>query len=169
VANPSTFADHPTLRSLAGRRHRVSLRVSPLAKGIYRISGFEQGTVAQHGMHDDGEPSGERDAGLSQPAASRTGSISALRAWLALRRSLVFRPRLTDSCAIPSFDCLRLRRPLALRRSLMHRCRDEADQFVSTYECCLSRRGAWCRGLLQRACPHGCDQDEVRLTTASEA
>lgn len=49
-----TFADHPSLRSFAGHRLRVSLRASPLATEYYLISGFEQGPVAQHGMHDDG-------------------------------------------------------------------------------------------------------------------
>lgn len=55
-----TFADRPSLRSLAGHRHRVSRRASPLAKGAYRISGLEQGAVAQNGVHDDRKAPGER-------------------------------------------------------------------------------------------------------------
>jgi hypothetical protein len=42
-----TFADRPSLRSLAGHRHRVSSRASPLASGYYLISGLEQGAVTQ--------------------------------------------------------------------------------------------------------------------------
>lgn len=51
-----------------------------------------------------------------QYGSSRTGSISAKRAWIALRQSLVFRPRLADRCAIPSFDRLRPRRLWPLSR-----------------------------------------------------
>jgi len=65
-AHLSTFADRPTLRSLAGRRHRVSSRASPQAKTFYLISYLEQGAVAQHGVHDNREPPGERDAALAQ-------------------------------------------------------------------------------------------------------
>lgn len=54
-----------------GHRHRVSLRASPLANWFYRISGLEQSAIAQHGMHDDSEASGERNPGLSEAAPLR--------------------------------------------------------------------------------------------------
>lgn len=38
---------------------------------VYRISGLEQSTITQHGMHDDSEAAGERDPGLSEAAPLR--------------------------------------------------------------------------------------------------
>ena len=58
------FADRSSLRSLAGHRPRFGFWASPLANGFYLISSLEQSAVAQHGMHDDGQPAGERDTSL---------------------------------------------------------------------------------------------------------
>lgn len=63
-----TFADRPSLRSLAGHCHRVSWKASPLTKGAYLISSLEQGAGARHGVHDDGEAAGERDLGFLETA-----------------------------------------------------------------------------------------------------
>lgn len=69
AAHLITFADRPSLRSFAGHRHRVSWRALPLARGAYLFSGLEQGALAQHGVHDDGEATGERDLGLLETAS----------------------------------------------------------------------------------------------------
>lgn len=45
------------------------LCASPLANRFYPTSRLEQSAIAQHGMHDDREPTSERDTRLLQAAA----------------------------------------------------------------------------------------------------
>jgi transposase len=63
------FADRSSLRSLAGHRPRISFGASPLANCFYLISCLEQSAIAQHGVHDDCEPTGKRNAGLLEATA----------------------------------------------------------------------------------------------------
>lgn len=63
------FADRSSLRSLAGHRPRISVGASPLANCFYLISCLEQSAIAQHGVHDDCEPTGQRNAGLLEATA----------------------------------------------------------------------------------------------------
>lgn len=67
----TTFAVHPSLRSLSGHRHPVSPWASLLAIRFYRTSDFERSAVRQHAMHDHGEATGKSHAGFLQASAFR--------------------------------------------------------------------------------------------------
>jgi len=72
----TAFADRSSLRSLCGHRPRISFDAAPLANWFYPTSRLEQSAIAQHGMHDDREPTSERDTGRFATFMERGGLVA---------------------------------------------------------------------------------------------